>query len=61
MRVCLTVVALAVAVWMAVLAHSSEAAAPAAHNLSELQGGVLDEHSLVSTCLNAVRHCGRDS
>lgn len=38
MRVCLVVAALGVAVWMAVLAHSSEAAAPDAHSLRQLQG-----------------------
>jgi hypothetical protein len=37
-RVCLAVAALGVAVWMGILAHSSEAAAPAAHSLRELQG-----------------------
>lgn len=38
MRVCLAVAALGVAVWMGVLAHTSEAARPAAHNLGALQG-----------------------
>jgi len=38
MRVCLAVVGLGIAVWMGVLAHTSEAAAPAAHNLRQLQG-----------------------
>jgi len=38
MRVCLAVAALGVAVWMAVLAHTSEAARPAAHDLRALQG-----------------------
>ncbi|OLD98054.1 MAG: hypothetical protein AUG91_10010 [Actinobacteria bacterium 13_1_20CM_4_69_9] len=38
MRVCLAVGALRVAVWMGILAHTSEAAAPAAHSLRQLQG-----------------------
>ena len=38
MRVCLAVAALGVAVWMAVLAHTSEAARPAARDLRALQG-----------------------
>jgi hypothetical protein len=38
MRVCLALAALGVAGWMAVLAHTSEAARPAAKNLSALQG-----------------------
>ena len=38
MRVCLVVAALGVAVWMAVLAHTSEAARPAARDLRALQG-----------------------
>jgi uncharacterized protein DUF1996 len=38
MRVCLVVAALGIAVWMGVLAHTSEAAAPAAQNLRQLQG-----------------------
>jgi Domain of unknown function (DUF1996) len=37
-RVCLAVAALGVAVWMGILAHTSEAAAPAAQSLRELQG-----------------------
>jgi hypothetical protein len=37
-RVCLVVVALGVAVWMAVIAHTGEAARPAAHDLRALQG-----------------------
>jgi hypothetical protein len=37
-RVCLAVVALGVAVWMGVLAHTSEAARPMAQNLRALQG-----------------------
>ena len=38
MRVCLALVALGVAVWMAVLAHTTEAARPAAKNVRALQG-----------------------
>jgi Domain of unknown function (DUF1996) len=38
MRFCLTAVALAVAVWMGIVAHSGEAARPAAPNLRALQG-----------------------
>ena len=38
MRVCLVLAALGVAVWMAVLAHTSAAARPAAASLSALQG-----------------------
>jgi hypothetical protein len=38
MRLCLAVMALGIAVWMGVLAHTSEAAQPAAHNLRALQG-----------------------
>jgi hypothetical protein len=37
-RVCLALGALGVAVWMGILAHTSEAAAPAAHSLRQLQG-----------------------
>jgi len=38
MRASLAVVALGIAVWMAILAHTSEAARPAAHDLRALQG-----------------------
>jgi hypothetical protein len=38
MRVCLAVVGLGIAVWMGILAHTSEAAAPDAHNMRQLQG-----------------------
>jgi Domain of unknown function (DUF1996) len=38
MRACLGVVALGVAVWMGILAHTSEAARPTAPNLQSLQG-----------------------
>src|SRR5881396_2834558 len=38
MRACLGVVALGVAVWMGIVAHTSEAARPAAPNLQSLQG-----------------------
>jgi hypothetical protein len=38
MRACLVTAALAVAVWMGILAHTSEAARPAAPNLRALQG-----------------------
>ncbi len=38
MRICLALGALGVAVWMGILAHTSEAAAPAAHSLRQLQG-----------------------
>jgi len=38
MRALLAVVALGIAVWMGILAHTSEAARPAAHNLQALQG-----------------------
>jgi hypothetical protein len=38
MRSCLTVIGLAVAVWISIVAHTSEAARPAAPNLRALQG-----------------------
>jgi hypothetical protein len=38
MRASLAVVALGIAVWMGILAHTGEAARPAAHNLRQLQG-----------------------
>ena len=38
MRASLAVVALGIAVWMGILAHTSEAARPAAHDLRALQG-----------------------
>jgi hypothetical protein len=38
MRACLGVVALAVAVWMGIIAHTSEAARPSAPNIRSLQG-----------------------
>jgi hypothetical protein len=38
MRASLAVVGLGIAVWMGILAHTSEAARPAAHNLRQLQG-----------------------
>lgn len=38
MRVCLVLAALGIAVWMAVLAHTTAAARPAAQNLRALQG-----------------------
>jgi hypothetical protein len=38
MRVCLGLAALAVAAWMGVLAHTTEAARPAAHDVRALQG-----------------------
>jgi hypothetical protein len=47
MRACLAVLALGVAVWMAVIAHTSAAARPAAANLRALQG------------VNVVGSCGR--
>src|SRR3954453_23894413 len=38
MRACLVTAALGVAVWMGIVAHTSEAAQPAAKNLRALQG-----------------------